>query len=164
MTPRIIYMGSPDFALPSLEALARSYEIVAVVTQPDRPAGRGRKPQACAVKELATRLGLTVLQPGIPANPWRGNGIGNQPDLIVVAAYGRICQKPSLRNAKIWMCQRPCFAFARLAGRFANSGCHSQWRQPDGVTIMLMDEGMDTGPHPGATLCSDQERTSAGAF
>ncbi len=101
MTPRIIYMGSPDFALPSLEALDRSYEIVAVVTQPDRPAGRGRKPQACAVKELATKLGLTVLQPESLRTLGAVTELASyQPDLIVVAAYGQILPKAILEMPK----------------------------------------------------------------
>ncbi|MEW6094235.1 MAG: methionyl-tRNA formyltransferase, partial [Chloroflexota bacterium] len=90
-SPRIVFMGSPDFAVPSLEALAARYRISGVVTQPDRPAGRGGTLKPPAVKEAALRLGIPVIQPEKLRQPeamaqlqaWAA-------DLIVVAAFGQI--------------------------------------------------------------------------
>ncbi len=88
---RIVFMGSPDFAVPSLRALVETYAVVGVVTQPDRPSGRGRGLRAPAVKLAAGRLGLPVIQPEKASAPevvqtlleWK-------PDLIVVAAFGQL--------------------------------------------------------------------------
>src|SRR3972149_6648747 len=91
MPTRVVFMGSPEFALPSLRALAAAYEVVGVVTQPDRPAGRGKQLTAPPVKKLAAELGLPVIQPRRLRDPevlpelkaW-------SPDVIVVAAFGPI--------------------------------------------------------------------------
>src|SRR3972149_4885973 len=91
MNTRIVFMGSPDFALPSLRLLAAQYPVAGVVTQPDQPAGRGRVLTPPAVKLLAEELSLPVIQPlrlrepeaMAPLQAW-------QPDLIVVAAFGQI--------------------------------------------------------------------------
>src|SRR5258707_15007765 len=91
MSIRVAFMGSPDFALPVLRALHLHYEIAGVVTQPDRPSGRGRQLKAPPIKTLARDLGLAVIQPAKLRAPeamdqlrvWR-------PDLIVVAAFGQI--------------------------------------------------------------------------
>ncbi|HEX7505484.1 MAG TPA: methionyl-tRNA formyltransferase, partial [Polyangia bacterium] len=88
---RIVFFGSPDFAVPALAAAAERYEVVAVVTQPDRPAGRGAKLQPPAVKVLASRLGLPVLQPAKLRDGVAAMELGSlAPDLFVVVAYGRI--------------------------------------------------------------------------
>ncbi|HHH42184.1 MAG TPA: methionyl-tRNA formyltransferase, partial [Chloroflexi bacterium] len=87
----IVFMGSPDFAVPSLEALARAHRVVGVVTQPDRPAGRGSRLRPPPVKVAAQALGLSVYQPKSLRNPdalaqlkaW-------EPEVIVVAAFGQI--------------------------------------------------------------------------
>lgn len=155
-------MGSPDFAMPSLEALAKSYEVVAVVTQPDRPAGRGRKPQACAVKELATKLGLPVLQPETLRTLGAVTELaGYKPDLIVVAAYGLILPKAILEMPKfgcvnVHASLLPAWRGASpIQAAIANGDSHS------GVSIMLMDEGMDTGPILAQRSVPIRERTSA---
>src|SRR5688572_31515881 len=92
--PRIIFMGTPAFAVPSLTALAERpdlCELVAVVTQPDKPAGRGQKLQPSAVKIAAQARGLPVLQPTKMKSPdTRAALAEHRPDLMVVAAYGRI--------------------------------------------------------------------------
>src|SRR5690242_650264 len=96
---RIIFLGTPDFAVPPLEALARDgrYTVVGVVTQPDRPAGRSRTPQPPPVKQAAQRLGLAVMQP----ETLRDAAVADQlaalrPDVGVVAAYGEILRKQVL--------------------------------------------------------------------
>jgi methionyl-tRNA formyltransferase len=89
--PRIIYAGTPDFAVPALSALLENSDVVAVYTQPDRPAGRGRKPAAPAVKERALQAGLPVLQPtSLKGEDAQRELAGLRPDLLVVAAYGLI--------------------------------------------------------------------------
>ena len=92
---RIVFMGSPDFALPTLEALSDAYDVVGVVTQPDRPAGRGRQPQACAVKQMADLLSLPSYQPESLRSA-RRQDVSLKPDLIVVAAFGQILPKAVL--------------------------------------------------------------------
>ena len=92
---RIIFMGTPDFAVPSLQHLLDGPdEVVAVVTQPDRPKGRGRKLAAPPVKELAFEAGLPVLQPAaIKTDEYLEELASYKPDLIIVTAYGRILPK-----------------------------------------------------------------------
>ena len=89
---KIVYMGTPEFAVPTLKALFQAdHEISAVVTQPDRPKGRGRELQASPVKLFALEAGLTVYQPEKASAPDFVEALrGLQPDLIVVAAYGQI--------------------------------------------------------------------------
>jgi methionyl-tRNA formyltransferase len=93
---RIVFMGSPDFALPSLQAMAGAHELVGVVTQPDRPAGRGRELRPPPVKLAAAQLGLPVLQPPRISAPEAMEQLHAwAPDLIIVAAFGQIL-RPTL--------------------------------------------------------------------
>jgi len=91
MNPRIVFMGSPDFAVPILKSLAVNYGLLLVVTQPDKPAGRGKVMQPPPVKVEAQKLGIGVIQPQKLSEP---DSIGRikelSPELIVVAAYGQI--------------------------------------------------------------------------
>src|SRR5215211_2283969 len=92
---RVIFMGSPDFAVPSLRALVEAgHEVAAVVTQPDREAGRGRRLFSPAVKLAAQELGLPVLQPPSLRRPEAAAPLAAlNPDLIVVAAFGQILRR-----------------------------------------------------------------------
>src|SRR5688572_2020202 len=92
---RIIFPGSPEFALPTLEALQRSaHDVVAVVTQPDRPAGRGHAPTPPPVKVAALAAGLPVFQPENVSAPESMEQLGQlEPDVIIVAAYGQILRQ-----------------------------------------------------------------------
>lgn len=162
MSLRILFMGSPDFALPSLEVLAKSYDVVAVVTQPDRPAGRGRKPQACAVKELATKLGLRVLQPdSLRTLSAVIELAGCAPDLIVVAAYGQILPKSILEMPKFGCVNVHASLLPAWRGASPIQAAIANGDNQTGVTIMLMDEGMDTGPILAQRSVPIRERTSA---
>ena len=97
METRIVFMGSPQFALPTLKALATNYNVVGVVTQPDRPAGRGRGLTAPAVKELAVELGLSVIQPIRLKEPQAMEQLQHwEPQLVVVAAFGQILHPEAL--------------------------------------------------------------------
>lgn len=144
---RIVFFGSPDFAMPSLAAVADHHEVVAVVTQPDRPAGRGGRVQAPPIKTLASQLGLPVLQPtklrdGVIARELAAL----QPDLFVVVAYGRILPPDLLAVPRLG----PWNVHASILPRFRGAA-PIQWavirgEQATGVTIMRMEEGLDTGP------------------
>ncbi|MGZ9164735.1 MAG: methionyl-tRNA formyltransferase, partial [Anaerolineales bacterium] len=91
---RIVFMGSPDFALPSLRALAGAYEVVGVVTQPDRASGRGRELKSPPVKILAQELGIPLIQPEKLRAPEAMEQLRAwNPDLIIVAAFGQILRK-----------------------------------------------------------------------
>ncbi len=145
--PRIVFMGSPDFAVPVLEALVAHFPVVGVVTQPDRPAGRGNRLTPPPVKVRAQELGLPVFQPPRVSRP---EGVEQlkawNPDLIVVAAYGQIL-KPNVLEVPRYGCLN---VHASLLPRWRGAApvAYAIWEgdEETGVTIMLMDEGLDTGP------------------
>ncbi len=144
---RIVFMGTPDFAVPSLEALLKSGEtVVGVVTQPDRPKGRGRALTPSPVKLVCQREGLAVLQPLKMKDPAFLQALKEwHPDVIAVAAFGRI-----LPPAILSLPPKGCInVHASLLPKYRGAG-PIQWaiingEQETGVTTMLMDEGMDTG-------------------
>ena len=144
---RIVFMGTPDFAVPSLEALLRSGDTVAgVVTQPDRPKGRGQTLAASPIKQLAQREGLPILQPLKMKDPEFLAALRSwEPDFIAVAAFGRI-----LPQVILDMPPKGCInVHASLLPKFRGAG-PIQWaiingETQTGITTMLMDEGMDTG-------------------
>jgi methionyl-tRNA formyltransferase len=144
---RAVFMGSPDFAVPSLLRLARQAQIVGVVTQPDRPAGRGRALSPPEVKTAALALDLPLRQPDRLRDPEFLDWLRDlSPDVIVVAAYGRI-----LKSEILHLPRRGCInVHASLLPRWRGaSPIQSALLAGDattGVTILLMDEGMDTGP------------------
>lgn len=147
MGQRLIFMGTPAFAVPSLEALADEYEIVAVVTQPDRPAKRGRKLTAPAVKTAALARGLPILQP----ESLRGADVMAQIEklqarLIVVAAYGEILRPEVLNIPPAGVLNVHPSLLPRYRGASPIAGAILAGEEETGVTIMLMDAGMDTGP------------------
>ncbi len=140
-------MGSPEFALPSLHALTARYDVVGVVTQPDRAAGRGRSLKPPPVKLLAQELGLEVLQPERLRAPEAVEALRRlAPDLIVVAAYGQIL-RPEVLSLPPFGCLN---VHASLLPRWRGASPiqHAILAGDDetGVTIMKMDEGLDTGP------------------
>ena len=144
---RLVFMGSADFAVPSLKALcAKGHEILLVVTQPDRPQGRGRKLKGTPVKELAQQLGLPLAQPErVRDERFIESLRALQPEVIVVVAYGQI-----LPAAVLEIPARGCInVHASLLPRYRGAApvawAIMQGEQETGVTTMLMDEGMDTG-------------------
>ncbi|MDH3359992.1 MAG: methionyl-tRNA formyltransferase [Desulfobulbaceae bacterium] len=144
---RIIYMGTPQFAVPTLESLiAHNENVVAVVTQPDRPKGRGRKLAPPPVKEVALAAGLPVLQPkSIKTDEFLAEIAAYKPDLIVVVAFGRL-----LPGALIDLPEHGTINIhASLLPKYRGAA-PIQWsiinnEAETGVTIMQMDEGLDTG-------------------
>jgi methionyl-tRNA formyltransferase len=147
---RTIFMGSPEFAVPTLEALCATEEVVAVVTQPDKPKGRGRALAPPPVKESALSRQLRVLQPerigGERGAEARAELQALAPELIVVAAYGKILPK-ALLDLPPYGCVN---VHASLLPRYRGAA-PIQWavirgETESGVTIMRMNEGLDTGP------------------
>jgi len=145
---KIIFMGTPEIALPSAEELIASGEdLIAVVTQPDRPKGRGRVCEACAVKEWALMNNLPVLQPEKAREPQFLEEVRKlNPDLIVVHAFGQILPKALLEIPKFGVIN----VHASLLPKYRGAA-PAQWAilngEPEtGVTIMRMDEKLDTGP------------------
>jgi len=144
---KIIYFGTPEFAVPSLQALIESGEdVISVVTQPDKVKGRGHKLSQPPVKELALSMGTRVLQPlGIRTPEFFNEMSGLSPDIIVVVAYGKILP-PSLLNLPPLRCVN---VHASLLPQYRGAA-PIQWAllngdKKTGVTTMFMDEGMDTG-------------------
>jgi len=142
-------MGTPDFAVPSLKALIEQpdFEVVGVVTQPDRPAGRGRKVEASPVKREAERYAIRCFQPETLRKPEDVETLLRwQPEIIVVVAFGQILKLPIL-NAPQWGCIN---VHASLLPRWRGAApIQYAIRAGDaqsGVTIMKMDAGLDSGP------------------
>lgn len=147
MNERIVFMGSPDFAIPSLEALHEKYGLVAVVTQPDRPAGRGRTMTPCAVKQRALELGLPVLQPVSLRKLGAITELAQlKPSLIVVAAFGQILPKMVLEMPSKGCINVHASLLPRWRGASPIQAAIAAGDTETGVTIMLMNEGLDTGP------------------
>ena len=144
---RVIYAGTPDFAVPALAALIESgYQVVAVYTQPDRPAGRGRKLQISPVKQLALQHDLTVEQPQSLRCEHEQQKLQNyRADLMVVAAFGQILP-PEVLAAPTYGCLNiHASLLPRWRGAAPIQRAIEQGDATSGVTIMQMDEGLDTG-------------------
>jgi len=140
-------MGSPEFALPALKALASSYPVVGVVTQPDRPAGRSQRPTPPPVKVLALDLDLPVIQPRRLSEEAAMAQLRDwEPDLIVVAAFGQIL-KPEVLGLPTHGCLNVhASLLPRWRGAAPIQAAILHGDQVTGVTIMRMDAGIDTGP------------------
>jgi methionyl-tRNA formyltransferase len=144
---RIVFMGSPEFAVPALRSLAQSMQVVGVITQPDRPAGRGRKTQPPAVKLEAQSLGIPVMQPDRLREPATIAQLQSwKPDAIVVAAYGKILPPSMLKIPPLGCLNIHASLLPRWRGAAPIQAAIIHGDKETGVTIMLMDEGMDTGP------------------
>jgi methionyl-tRNA formyltransferase len=143
----IIFMGTPDFALPALDMLYQGhYPISAVVTQPDRPAGRGRNEVAPPVKLMAKKLGLPVLQPQKVKEPeFLETFYALKPDLVVVAAFGQILPKAIIDFPRFGCLNIHPSLLPKYRGAAPLNWSIIRGEHKTGVTIMLMDEGMDSG-------------------
>ena len=147
MPTRVVFMGSPEFALPSLRALAAAYDLIGVVTQPDRPAGRGKQLSAPPVKTLALELGIPVIQP----RRLRTTEAIEQlrawaPDVIVVAAFGQILRQDVLDLPPLGCLNVHASLLPRWRGASPIQAAILHGDKETGVTIMRMDAGLDTGP------------------
>ena len=146
---RVLFLGTPEFAAIPLEALAHDprYNVVGVVTQPDRPAGRSRELQPPPVKQAALRLGIATLQPATLRDPavveqlaaWR-------PDVGVVAAYGEILRKSVLEIPQLGYLNIHPSLLPRYRGPTPVQAAILHGDAETGVTVMLLDAKMDSGP------------------
>ena len=140
-------MGSPDFALPALKSLAENYVINGVVTQPDKPSGRGRQLTSPPIKQEADRLGLTVFQPQKLRDPATLELLKRwAPDLIVVAAYGQILRQEVLDSARYGCVNVHASLLPRWRGAAPIQAAILAGDIETGITIMKMDAGLDSGP------------------
>ncbi len=146
--PKLIFMGTPEFAQPTLKALIdHGHDVRAVVTQPDRPKGRGRTLAPPPVKQMAAEHGIEVLQPEKASDPFICDRLKRkEPDLIIVLAFGQIL-RPALLEVPKWGAVN---IHASLLPKYRGAA-PIQWAilndEPrTGLTLMRMDEGLDTGP------------------
>ncbi|MDQ7783597.1 MAG: methionyl-tRNA formyltransferase [Desulfomonilaceae bacterium] len=146
MSLRVVFMGSPEFAVPPLRAIHSRFRLVGVMTQPDRPKGRGRKTVPTAVKAAALELGVPIAEPDKLASSesiellkyWN-------PDVIVVAAYGKILPKVVLELPEMGCINLHASLLPRHRGASPISAAILAGDTVTGVCTMVMDEGMDTG-------------------
>jgi methionyl-tRNA formyltransferase len=143
----VLFYGTPEFAVPTLEALLGGHVVVGVVTQPDRPAGRGQGARAPAVKDVAVRRGLPVLQPERLRDPgWPERLAALAPDAAVVVAFGqilpsRVLEVPSRGSINVHASLLP-----RYRGAAPIAWAIIRGERETGITTFRMDAGLDTGP------------------
>lgn len=143
---RVVFMGTPDFAVPSLQALIETQNVVGVVTQPDRPAGRGKKLRHSPIKVTAEEAGIPIYQPqslrkvdsADPIRTW-------QPDVIVVAAFGQILRPHTLDIPKHGCINVHASLLPRWRGAAPIQHAILAGDTETGVCLMQMDVGLDTG-------------------
>lgn len=145
---RILFWGTPDFAVPSLRALVgEGFDIIAVVTQPDRPAGRGRRLTPSPVKQAALEEGLTVLTPDRPRGDEFLSLIRDlRPDISVVVAYGHILSREVLDVPRLGSVNLHSSLLPELRGAAPINWAIARGYDQTGVTVMRMVEAMDAGP------------------
>ncbi len=162
---RIIFMGTPHFAVPTLEALIGRHEIAAVVTRPDRRRGRGRKPSPPPVKEVALAYGLTVLQPESLRQPEAITQLRKlAPEVIVVVAYGQILPPEVLALPPKGCLNVHASLLPKHRGAAPIAAAILAGEEETGVTIMLMDEGLDTGPILAQARCRIEPQDTRGSL
>lgn len=146
--PRLVFAGTPDFAVPSLHTLLDAgYPVVAVYTQPDRPAGRGRHLQTSAVKSCAQAVGVPVYQPTTLRDPAAQAELAAlQPDLLIVAAYGLILPPEVLAIPRLDCINVHASLLPRWRGAAPIHRALMAGDAETGISIMRMEAGLDTGP------------------
>ena len=144
---RVAFAGTPEFALPALEALHAHHEIAGVLTQPDRPSGRGRKLTASPVKRAALAAHLPLAQPHTLKGEAARAQLGAwQPEVLVVVAYGLILPREVLQLPRLGCLNIHASLLPRWRGAAPVQRALLAGDRESGVTIMQMDEGLDTGP------------------
>ena len=144
---RIIFAGTPDFAVPALSKIHNSnHQVVAVYCQPDRPKGRGKVLTSCAVKNFALENNLDVIQPENFSNEQNLKKLGSlEPDIIIVAAYGQILSKEVLNLPKFGCLNIHASLLPRWRGAAPIERAILSGDKETGISIMQMNEGLDTG-------------------
>src|SRR6266704_880872 len=154
---RIIYMGTPQFAVPPLEALiqgvapgavlSQGYEIVTVITRPDKPVGRGQEIVYSPVKQAALAHGIPVWQPGSLKRPENIEALAAyRADLYIVAAFGQILPQAVLDQPRYGALNIHASLLPKYRGMSPISEAILQGDSETGISIMLIDAGVDTGP------------------
>jgi methionyl-tRNA formyltransferase len=162
---KIVFMGSPDFAVPTLRVLAAHYEMVGVVTQPDRESGRGHALKSPPIKILADELGLNVIQPEKLRAPEAMNQLRIwNPDLIVVAAFGQILKPDVLALPPNGCINVHASLLPRWRGAAPIQAAVLAGDSQTGVTIMSMDQGVDTGAIINQRTMKIEDDDSAGSL
>ncbi len=148
MAAKIIFAGTPEFAVPSLRSLTESgHELVGVLTQPDRPAGRGRKLRPSPVKAFATNHGLPIIQPDSLGAPGIQDQIASlAADLIIVVAYGLLLPEAVLSIPRAGCINVHASLLPRWRGASPIQAAILAGDPVTGVSIMRMEKGLDTGP------------------
>lgn len=161
----MVFMGTPEFAVPVLEALVGRYEVVAVVTQPDRAAGRGRKVKFSPVKKTALAHDLPLLQPPSLRRPEVAAELRElAPEVIVVAAFGQILPSEVLAIPPHGCLNVHASLLPRYRGAAPIAAAILAGEEQTGVTLMLMDEGMDTGPILAQAECTIEPQDTTGSL
>jgi methionyl-tRNA formyltransferase len=143
----IAFAGTPEFAVPSLRALvAAGVAVPIVLTQPDRPAGRGRRLTASPVKEAAATLGLSVAQPPSLRSPSLPASLGSRPDLMIVIAYGLLLPRAMLEWPRLGCVNLHASLLPRWRGAAPIQRAVLAGDAVTGISVMQMDDGLDTGP------------------
>lgn len=144
---RIVFMGTPDFSVPGLNRLHENeYDVVLVVTQPDRPKGRGKKLHAPPVKQAALKLGYEVVQPETMRDEAFMDHIRSlEPDIFVVAAFGHILPEALLNIPRLGAINIHASLLPKYRGAAPIQWVIINQEKETGVTIMFMDKGLDTG-------------------
>lgn len=146
--PRIIFMGTPEFAVPALQALVKcNFNVLAVVTQPDRPRGRGQKLSCSPVKMTAADHGFEVIQPEKISDNWVLERIKEKtPDVLIVVAFGQKLGRDLLEVCKWGVLNIHASLLPRYRGAAPIQGALLNNEAVTGLTLMRMEEGIDTGP------------------
>ena len=163
-SPRIIFAGTPDFALASLDALvAAGHEPCAVYTQPDRPAGRGKRLTASPVKQFAVERDIPVLQPATLRDDEQVAALADlEPDIMIVAAYGLILPQAVLDVPRAGCLNVHASLLPRWRGAAPIQAAILAGDEQTGVCLMQMEAGLDTGPVFACEPVDIGERESAG--
>lgn len=147
LSVRVVFLGTPGFAVPSLEACAARFEVVGVVTQPDRPAGRGRATVAPPVKIAAEELGLPVLQPASMRDPGAVDALRRwDPDVLAVVAYGEMLRRAVRQIAPHGCVNVHPSLLPRHRGAAPVAAAILEGDDVTGVSIMLVERDLDAGP------------------
>ena len=144
---KIVFMGTPEFALPSLSALMATHDVVAVVTQPDRPAGRKKRLRQSPVKRLAQSAGINIMQPARMRKSNVAEALEEyKADLHVIVAYGQILPQAVLDVPRYGTINVHASLLPRWRGAAPIQAAIRAGERQSGATVMLLDAGLDTGP------------------
>lgn len=162
---KIVFMGTPDFSVPALEELAKVHQVAAVVTQQDRPKGRGHKMQYTPVKEKALELNIHVYQPEKVKNPEFVDILREiNPDVIVVIAFGQILSKEILDLPKYGCINVHASLLPKYRGAAPIQWAVIDGEEETGVTTMYMAEGLDTGDVIDTAVIKLDEKETGGSL